>query len=87
MLYLFHKNHREVLLFCALEQFLQHQCPMAFEGLIGFSCETIWAWSFVRGSSLISFSVSSIEIGMFKLSDFTGSILVNHFIQDLNLFA
>lgn len=33
-------------LFCALEQFRQHRCPVVFKGLAGFSCETIWIWSF-----------------------------------------
>ena len=37
------------------------------EDLVEFTCETIWAWCFMWGSSLITFSNSSMENGLYKL--------------------
>lgn len=74
-------------LFCALKQFIQHGCPVIFEGLAGF-CETIWTWSFF----VVCFSVSSIETGLLLLSHVSWGpgmvnciFLGNPFLQDFKL--
>nr|AAF71046.1 PRO1094 [Homo sapiens] len=46
--------------------FFQKWYQLLFMPLVGFSCESIWSWTFLVGRLIIATSISELVIGLFR---------------------